>query len=295
MLMNNQNKAAHLKNTRQELIFSFLEFTDLTFWERIKTPNFCAIFLITEGENAFTFDGRTEAIKAQDILFYYPYQSLKFDINNQSIKGLFIQFHPDFFCLDIQGLQVACQGILFNNAFYGTLLKCTSLEINALQTYFYTILEEIDKKELSHLELIENTLRIFLINCVRIKIKQDNYQLKLIPENIQQLEQLLTQYLLKHHSVSFYATQMQMSPSTLNRLCHNHFNKSLSRIIEDKIVALAKKKLFLTNLSVKEISNELGFEDPFYFSRFFKKAVQLSPISYRNKLKYAHLDELSMQ
>lgn len=294
MLINNKHTVAYLKNNRQELIFSFAEFTDFTFWERIKTTNFCAIFLILEGETTVIFDGRTTGITTNDILFYYPYQTLKFASKNDSIKGLFIQFHPDFFCLDIQGKQVACQGILFNNAFYGTQLKCTSLEINVLKTYFDIFFEEIENKALSHLEFIENTLRIFLIHCVRIKMKQENVQSALIPENIKQLENLLAQYLLNHHSVAFYAQQLQLSPSSLNRLCNTYFNKSLSRIIEDKIIALAKKKLLLTTASVKEISSELGFEDPFYFSRFFKKATHLSPISYRKQLISVYLDELSM-
>ena len=284
----------YLKNARQELIFSFLEFDDLTFWGRLKTPNFYAIFLSFEGQTTAHFDGRKLLITENNLLFYYPYQELSFDTTTP-LKGFFIQFHPDFFCLDIQGKEVGCQGILFNNAFYGALLNCSAAEIDHLKIFFYTFFEEMEKKEAAHLELIINTLRILLINCVRIKIKQGEGEFQIIPDSIKQLESLLTLHLLKHHDIPFYAQQLQLSTSTLNRLCQTHFKKSLSKIIEDKIVALAKKKLFLTNQSVKEIAHELGFDDPFYFSRFFKKSTQLSPVSFRKKLQNERLEALSIQ
>lgn len=293
-MLDNNGSINYLKNAQDERIFSFLQFNDLTFWERLKTPNFYAIFLFLEGQTTAHFDGRTPHIIENSLLFYYPYQTLSFDAT-RPLKGLFIQFHPDFFCLDIQAKEVGCQGLLFNNAYEDALLCCSATEIGHVKTFFNTFLEEMEKQEAAHLELIVNTLRILLITCVRIKLKQGEGAFKVLPDAIKQLEFLLTLHLLKHRDVPFYAQQLQLSTSSLNRLCQAHFKKSLSKIIEDKIIALAKKKLFLTNQSVKEIAHELGFDDPFYFSRFFKKATQLSPINFRKKLKNEHLEELSMQ
>lgn len=42
--------------------------------------------------------------------------------------------------------------------------------------------------------------------------------------------------------------------------------------------------LSFTNMSIKEISYELGYNDPFYFSRLFKKLMELSPSAYRDQL-----------
>ena len=46
----------------------------------------------------------------------------------------------------------------------------------------------------------------------------------------------------------------------------------------------AKKKLHLTYKSIKEIANELGFEDEFYFSRYFKKLTNVSPKTFRENV-----------
>ena len=54
-------------------------------------------------------------------------------------------------------------------------------------------------------------------------------------------------------------------------------------------VRIDKAKIFLTNqdhnLSVKEISNSVGFEDPLYFSRLFRKRTGMSPTEYRKSKK----------
>lgn len=43
--------------------------------------------------------------------------------------------------------------------------------------------------------------------------------------------------------------------------------------------------LYFTNLNIKEICKEVGFEDPYYFSRMFKKQISVSPSEYRKTKK----------
>jgi len=45
----------------------------------------------------------------------------------------------------------------------------------------------------------------------------------------------------------------------------------------------AKRLLVHTNLSIKEIGGELGFEDPAYFVRYFKKNTETTPVEFREK------------
>lgn len=46
----------------------------------------------------------------------------------------------------------------------------------------------------------------------------------------------------------------------------------------------AKKEIHLTYKSIKEIARDLGFEDEFYFSRYFKKKVGVSPKTFREQV-----------
>ena len=72
-----------------------------------------------------------------------------------------------------------------------------------------------------------------------------------------------------------------LSTSAFGKKIKQQFGKTPTQLIQDRVILEAKKLLHLTHKSVKEISAELNFEDEFYFSRYFKKSVGLSPLRYR--------------
>ena len=66
------------------------------------------------------------------------------------------------------------------------------------------------------------------------------------------------------------------------------------QLIQERVTLEAKKLLHLTYKSVKEIAAELNFEDEFYFSRYFKKNVGVSPLRYREKVGISIVAKISM-
>ena len=65
-----------------------------------------------------------------------------------------------------------------------------------------------------------------------------------------------------------------------------HFNKTLSSLINERIIIEAKRELYLSNKTIKEIAYELGYEDEYYFGRFFKVNAEVSPQMYRDTVGY---------
>jgi AraC family transcriptional regulator, transcriptional activator of pobA len=74
---------------------------------------------------------------------------------------------------------------------------------------------------------------------------------------------------------------LNISSKALAKITKTYFNKTLTELISERIVIEAKRELYLTNKSVKEIAYELGYEDEHYFSRFFKTNADVSPQIYR--------------
>ena len=68
-----------------------------------------------------------------------------------------------------------------------------------------------------------------------------------------------------------------------------HFQKlgtmTPSDFIKNRIILEAKRQLLYSEQSVKEIAFDLGFNDPAYFSRFFTKAMQKSPLSFKSEFR----------
>ncbi len=100
------------------------------------------------------------------------------------------------------------------------------------------------------------------------------------PRHYQFLELLGRQYKLEK-KVAFYAAALNLSARQLNRICKEAVNYTASQLIDMRLYLESKRLLHYTSKSIKEISFDLGFEDPSYFARFFRNQCGLSPTLYR--------------
>lgn len=78
-----------------------------------------------------------------------------------------------------------------------------------------------------------------------------------------------------------YADALHVTPSRLNRLCLKLAGKSAFDITQDRLMLEACRKLTYLPASIASIAYELGFQDPAYFSRLFKKRMGQSPKEFR--------------
>ena len=81
--------------------------------------------------------------------------------------------------------------------------------------------------------------------------------------------------------VGQYADVLKASPVRLNRLCLKLSGKSAFDITQDRLMLEACRKLTYVPASIASIAYELGFQDPAYFSRLFKKRIGLTPKQFR--------------
>jgi AraC-like DNA-binding protein len=83
------------------------------------------------------------------------------------------------------------------------------------------------------------------------------------------------------HSVARYAVDLAMSTSQLNRLSRRHLGASAKEVIQERLEIEARRLLLLTGRSAAQISRDLGFTDPSYFTRFFRRRTGQSPAHFR--------------
>ena len=87
----------------------------------------------------------------------------------------------------------------------------------------------------------------------------------------------------EHRKLDFYADLLSVSPKYLSRVLRRYTGKSFSEWLDRKTMAEAKSELVDTELSVAQISENLGFADTPSFSRYFKRIEGVSPIQYRKE------------
>ena len=87
----------------------------------------------------------------------------------------------------------------------------------------------------------------------------------------------------KNHDTRSYAEEMNITPNYLNKLVKSHLGISAYDYILNRIISEAKILLKLTNINVSELAYRLGYENPGYFIRLFKKAEGLTPLEYHKR------------
>ena len=87
----------------------------------------------------------------------------------------------------------------------------------------------------------------------------------------------------KHWPVSRYASRLGVSETSLNRLCRRQCGVTAFALLQNRLALEAKRRLMYVGGSIQNIASELGFADPAYFSRFFRRHCGLSPQEYRSR------------
>jgi len=80
------------------------------------------------------------------------------------------------------------------------------------------------------------------------------------------------------------AGKLQTTELKLNEQAKLHAGKTAQNVIYGLVISEAKRKLQYESKSIKEIAFELGFNDPYYFSKFFKNQTNTSPSEYQKGL-----------
>jgi AraC-like DNA-binding protein len=95
---------------------------------------------------------------------------------------------------------------------------------------------------------------------------------------------LIERYYVQEKSVAFYARKLHVTANYLNIVCRRNLHKTAKKLLQNRILLEAKRRLLINEQSVKEIAYALGFEDPAYFSNVFRLKAGETPAAFRKKL-----------
>lgn len=254
-------------------------------FQALERTRYYSIIWIKEGQGTVAYEFNEHPFQAPSILFFAPYQPFVFK-EGTSASGINLHFSSDFYCIERHQQEVSCSGVLFNNVYETPLIQLTSEHGADLDRLLQSMQSEFDGSSEPDPQLLRSYLKIFLIKATRIKKSQlritgDLGDAEPVKQKLRFLRECIENNFRKYKSPSEYAGILHISTKALGRMVKQHFNKTLTELIQERIVVEAKRELSLTDKLVKEIAHELGYEDPFYFSRLFKKLSRISPEQYR--------------
>lgn len=95
------------------------------------------------------------------------------------------------------------------------------------------------------------------------------------------LLQLIEENYKENRSALFYAGQIGLTPKRVNEILRQRAGITMNKLIDQLLLLEAKRELMHNHLTVKEVAYDLGYSDPSYFARFFKKHTGLTPEQFK--------------
>ncbi|MCX2679014.1 helix-turn-helix domain-containing protein [Galbibacter sp. EGI 63066] len=269
------------------LAFKILPFIDNTHFDYFQRNNYYTLIWILNGSGNLRTGFSEFSFEQNSMFSFAPYQP--FMIQAAHCEGIAIFFHSDFFCIHKHQTEVTCNGVLFNNIYQLPIFYIDELTKANFQDIVEKMKIEINNAGIAQYEMLISYMKILLITASRIKSEQLIVKAEEDinePEILQKLKNVIEENYRSKHMPAEYALMLNISQKALAKLIKQYYQKTFTELITERILIEAKRELYLTNKTVKEIAYELGYDDEHYFSRFFKKNAEISAQQYRETVGF---------
>ncbi len=268
----------HLKDGNFIEIYQ-LETMDDSIFKIYQRYDFYQILWFTqvEGNNTYFIDFNDYTYQANQAVVIYPGQIDRIHIEQK--KGFLFAVDKETFLNINQRINSKYLSGYFSNVFVSQNKK-TSKTINQLIQLML-----LEYKDENRLFLIETYMSAFLFQIANSFEKSINSSQVIVNNTAAELRELIGTHYITQPNTSFYAKKLGITNKKLNEIALQSFGATVKQLLQDTLLLAIKREIKLGEKSSKEIAFDLGFEDPAYFTRFFKKHTGMTPIQFRKESK----------
>jgi len=249
--------------------------------------NYYTVLIINKAKGLHKVDFNSYDLSNKQLFFVAPGQVHQI-IESEKSFGFVMTFSNQFLVENSIPLSFIDSLSLFQNYEQSPPLFASNEQFNAMEDFTKNIFKlfnsDVKMKNLS----IGAFLKLLLIECNNCcNINPIESVIDTSGNNlIRAFRSAVDENYKKEHSTTFYADGLHITPDHLNRTVKAKIGKTAKEYIQSRIITEAKRLLYFTDLSNKEIGYELGFNEPANFSAFFKKYTQVSPSGFKeNEIK----------
>lgn len=246
------------------------------------------ILLFDRGGGTNMIDFEEYPVQAESIHFISPGQVHALN-RNKDTDGYLVTFTKDFMALNGGNLSVLNDFPAFAKT-APAMLQASPACFAAIFGLVKFIEQEVKQTPHYKEALLAAYIQALLIKCKALIIDTVAYRRndESAQQLIQRFNQLLELHFTKVHKVNEYADQLGLTPNHLSDSLKKISGKTAGELIHQRIMLEAKRLLLHSSLATKEIAYQLGFNDPSYFSRFFKTNTGSSPENFRKEVRHTY-------
>lgn len=231
------------------------------------------ILYVANGKTHFWFDGREKIVSAGHMVLYKPEEIQKY--------VYYLEDNPEVFWIHFTGSDV--KNIL---AYHGISLDEHVFYCGVLPDYkalFRKIIQELQLCRYGYEDYIAS-----LFNDILLLVDRQQHEQKKTTGNVQEQIELAAAYFNENYntkiSIDDYAESLHISTNWFIHNFKQYAGMSPAQYILSLRMVNAQSLLERTTYNIKEISEIVGYENPLYFSRVFKKEIGKSPAQYRKEM-----------
>lgn len=252
-------------------------YLDLYDWHRM---DFNALFIITEGEGRHHIDCETHNFKVGAIVPLLKGQIHHFD-KEKPIQGVTVSFTDEFILNNISETNL----LLFLKMFHLPKLQLNTQSLTLLEPILELLFREQDIKTTVLKDDITRSLLLTLFMYIqRLSplefAKNDTVRFK----DFIRFKNLVAQKYRIMHNAKDYSKALGLSYKYINDVSKEMSGKTAKSFIDQWLILESKRFISQKTQTGKEISYEMGFEEPSNFIRFFKKHTGKTPREFSNQL-----------
>ncbi len=278
-------------NNKSEKTIQFqIEHYDINRNFKVSYPHrhddFYEILFLTQGEGIHTIDFQNYPVKPNTIFFLSPGQIHELYLS-EDVKGYIFLFTSSFYHFNKTDPYKLFELPFFYNLNQETppIYLENETEKQVITELFKNAIYENQQNLTDSEEAIRALLDLILIQCKRIyplsKIEEKANKGKIL---VKRFKQLIEEKSQENLSVKDYASLLAITPNYLSETVKSVTGRTSTDLINDRMIMEIKRFLTHTDLGISEIAYQLNFSDQSYFSKYFKKLTNQSPLEFRNSL-----------
>ena len=249
---------------------------------------FYEIIWFREGEGVHYVDFNEYPVSPGTVFFISPGQVHSFDSRHDQ-KGIVMKICSELLTDELQGDDgIYLRYNVFNAFDHIPYVRVSGDDTDRFSSIVNAMLSELKENgSIGQKEYLRSLIRIFIISILRCNnLKEAPVLNPVRPSHKAFLafRRLLEENYRSVHTVKEYASMLHVTGKTLTQYVNECSPYTPLELINNRILLEAKRMLRYSLLPIKEIAFNLGFEDPSYFVKFFKRMAGKSPADYREKL-----------